>query len=53
MKVAVQASPAPLKDWVNTMVDGSFGVKWNGGKVTTPVRATNLLNQEIQQHVFS
>ena len=35
-----------------TMVNGSFGVKWNGGKVTTLVRATNLLNQEIQQHVF-
>jgi outer membrane receptor protein involved in Fe transport len=35
-----------------TLVNGSFGVKWAGGKVTTLVRATNLLNQEIQQHVF-
>jgi len=35
-----------------TMVNGSFGVKWSGGKVTTLVRATNLLNQDIQQHVF-
>jgi len=35
-----------------TMVNGSFGVKWAGGKVTTLVRATNLLNEDIQQHVF-
>lgn len=35
-----------------TMVNGSFGVKWAGGKVTTLVRGTNLLNQDIQQHVF-
>jgi hypothetical protein len=35
-----------------TMVNGSFGVKWADGKVTTLVRATNLLNDDIQQHVF-
>jgi hypothetical protein len=35
-----------------TMVNGSFGVKWAQGKVTTLVRATNLLNKAIQQHVF-
>jgi len=35
-----------------TMVNGSFGVKWADGRVTTLVRATNLLNQDIQQHVF-
>jgi len=35
-----------------TMVNGSFGVKWAQGKVTTLVRGTNLLNQDIQQHVF-
>jgi len=34
------------------MVNGSFGVKWNGGKITTLVRATNFFNEEIQQHVF-
>ena len=34
------------------LVNGSFGMKWNGGKIMTLVRATNLLNQEIQQHVF-
>ena len=35
-----------------TMVNGSFGVKWAQGKVTTLVRGTNLLNRDIQQHVF-
>jgi outer membrane receptor protein involved in Fe transport len=35
-----------------TMVNGSFGVKWGQGKVTTLVRGTNLLNRDIQQHVF-
>lgn len=35
-----------------TLVNGSIGRKWSGGKVTTLVKATNLLNQEIQQHVF-
>jgi outer membrane receptor protein involved in Fe transport len=35
-----------------TMVNGSFGIKWMGGRVTTLVKGTNLLNQDIQQHVF-
>jgi outer membrane receptor protein involved in Fe transport len=35
-----------------TMVNASFGVKWAGGKITTLVRATNVFNEEIQQHVF-
>ena len=35
-----------------TMVNGSFGVKWAQGKVTTLVKATNILNKDIQQHVF-
>jgi outer membrane receptor protein involved in Fe transport len=35
-----------------TMVNGSFGVKWAGGRVTTLVRGTNLFNRTIQQHVF-
>ena len=35
-----------------TMVNGSFGVKWNGGAITTLVKVTNLFNQSIQQHVF-
>ena len=35
-----------------TMVNGSFGIKWMRGRVTTVVKGTNLLNQDIQQHVF-
>jgi iron complex outermembrane receptor protein len=35
-----------------TMLNGSFGVKWSGGKITTLVKGTNLTNQDIQQHVF-
>ena len=34
-----------------TMVNGSFGVRWNS-RVTTTIKSTNLLNREIQQHVF-
>ena len=34
------------------MVNGSFGVKWNQGAVTTLIKVTNLFNQSIQQHVF-
>jgi outer membrane receptor protein involved in Fe transport len=35
-----------------TMVNGSVGVKWAQGRVTTLVRGTNLFNRNIQQHVF-
>jgi outer membrane receptor protein involved in Fe transport len=35
-----------------TMVNGSFGVKWQQGRYTTLVKVTNLLNDDIQQHVF-
>ena len=35
-----------------TLLNGGFGVKWAGGKVTTSVKAVNLLNEEIQQHIF-
>ena len=34
------------------MVNGSFGVKWSGGAVTTLIKVTNLFNQNIQQHIF-
>jgi outer membrane receptor for ferrienterochelin and colicins len=34
-----------------TMVNGSFGVKWND-RVTTTLKSTNVLNRQIQQHVF-
>ena len=33
-------------------VNGSFGVKWQGGTVTTTVKVTNLFNQTVQQHIF-
>jgi outer membrane receptor protein involved in Fe transport len=35
-----------------TSVNGSFGVKWAGGKLTTTVKANNIFNQNMQQHVF-
>ncbi|MEO8256862.1 MAG: TonB-dependent receptor [Acidobacteriota bacterium] len=35
-----------------TMVNGSLGMKWAGGTVTTLVKVTNLFNAAIQQHVF-
>jgi iron complex outermembrane receptor protein len=35
-----------------TLVNGSIGVKWQGGKVTTMIKMNNILNQDIQQHVF-
>ena len=35
-----------------TMVNGTFGVKWMQARVTTLVKGTNLLNSDIQQHVF-
>ena len=34
------------------MVNGSFGVKWNAGAITTLIKVTNLFNQSIQQHIF-
>ena len=35
-----------------TRVDATAGLKWRAGRVTTLVKATNLLNEDIQQHVF-
>jgi iron complex outermembrane receptor protein len=35
-----------------TMVNGSFGVRWMGGRLTTGVKATNIFNRDIQQHIF-
>jgi outer membrane receptor protein involved in Fe transport len=36
-----------------TLVNGTFGVKWGSkGNIVTLLKATNLLNDEIQQHVF-
>ncbi len=36
-----------------TLVNGAFGVKWGEKRnIVTTLKATNLLNDEIQQHVF-
>ena len=35
-----------------TMVNGSFGIRWNDGRVTTSIKSTNIFNETIQQHVF-
>jgi len=35
-----------------TLVNGAFGVKWLGEKIVTSLKATNLANQEVQQHIF-
>ena len=35
-----------------TLLNATFGVRFQGGKLTTLLRGTNLLNQDVQQHVF-
>ena len=35
-----------------TMVNGGFGVRWLDERLTTSIKAVNLGNQQIQQHVF-
>jgi iron complex outermembrane receptor protein len=35
-----------------TLVNGAFGVRWFGDRLTTSVKAVNLGNQEVQQHIF-
>jgi hypothetical protein len=35
-----------------TLVNGSFGVRWNGGHVTATVKSNNILNKTVQQHIF-
>jgi outer membrane receptor protein involved in Fe transport len=35
-----------------TMVNGGFGVNWAGQRFTTAIKAINLGNDEVQQHVF-
>jgi outer membrane receptor protein involved in Fe transport len=34
------------------MVNGTIGARWLNGKLTTSVKTTNMLNQDIQQHIF-
>jgi outer membrane receptor for ferrienterochelin and colicin len=35
-----------------TLVNAGFGIRWLNEKVTTSVKATNLGNQDVKQHVF-
>lgn len=35
-----------------TLVNGGFGVKWAGDKLTTSIKAVNIGNADVQQHVF-
>ncbi len=35
-----------------TLVNGGVGVKWAANRLTTSVKAVNLFNQEVLQHVF-
>jgi len=35
-----------------TLVNGSFGLKWSDGHVTTAIKSNNILNKTVQQHVF-
>ncbi len=40
----------PTKSY--SQVNGAFGVKWAGDRLVTTVKAINLLNEDIQSHVF-
>lgn len=35
-----------------TLLNGGFGVKWANNRLTTSVKATNIANQRVQEHVF-
>jgi outer membrane receptor protein involved in Fe transport len=35
-----------------TLVNGGFGIRWMNDQITTSVKIINLLNEEVQQHVF-
>ena len=35
-----------------TLVNGSLGAKWMASKLTTLIKVNNLLNRDVQQHVF-
>ena len=36
-----------------TLVNAGFGVRWAGDRVVTSIKATNLANQEVMQHIFA
>jgi hypothetical protein len=33
-------------------VNAGLGLRWRGDRMTTSLKVTNLLNQNVQQHVF-
>jgi iron complex outermembrane receptor protein len=35
-----------------TLVNGGVGLRWLGGQLTTTAKFINLLNEDVQQHVF-
>lgn len=35
-----------------TLVNAGFGIRWMGDRLTTSIKAMNIGNEEIQQHVF-
>ena len=35
-----------------TLVNASAGMKWTGDRMVGMIKVTNLLNQDVQQHVF-
>ena len=35
-----------------TLLGATLGLKWNGGKIVTSLKGTNLLDKDIQQHIF-
>jgi outer membrane receptor protein involved in Fe transport len=35
-----------------TLVNGSIGLKWQQGRITTLLKMNNIFNRDIQQHVF-
>ena len=35
-----------------TTVNGSFGVRWMDGHVTTSIKVNNIFDEKVQQHIF-
>jgi iron complex outermembrane receptor protein len=35
-----------------SQVNGAFGIKWGGERLVTSIKVINLLNEDIQSHVF-
>jgi outer membrane receptor protein involved in Fe transport len=35
-----------------TLLGATLGLKWHGGRIVTSLKGTNLLNEDVQQHIF-